>query len=329
MKFEEALKKIENGGVITTPDKDKDGSAIMIHNYKGKYYSRYGNEINTDNQYLSGISTWEVSSKNFSDVLIDIMHQFIAGETMNVMDYTRCALNQTFLDFDRDAFNSQINRQLFIVNTSYESYSKNVITILSFINHALIRHVYDHIYVFVKDEWLYKDTAKKLPYSGVFEVNENNFNITFIFVRESASCVGWIDNVFEIKQDCRILRIYDQRVTEGISREDLVQGYFSSQQDHDDCLYFLSSDINFFIAATATCTALSVSWTSGFGNPTAARSWFATTRKQAPTLTLRYDPTINKAADSISDARHPIFFHASHLSASSYPTGILCGECCP
>ena len=244
MKFEEALKKIENGGVITTPDKDKDGSAIMIHNYKGKYYSRYGNEINTDNQYLSGISTWEVSSKNFSDVLIDIMHQFIAGETMNVMDYTRCALNQTFLDFDRDVFNSQINRQLFIVNTSYEAYIKNVITILSFINHALIRHVYDHIYVFVKDEWLYKDTAKKLPYSGVFEVNENNFNITFIFVRESASCVGWIDNVFEIKQGCRILRIYDQRVTEGISQEDLVQGYFSSQQDHDDCLYFLSSDIS-------------------------------------------------------------------------------------
>ena len=59
------------------------------------------------------------------------------------------------------------------------------------------------------------------------------------------------------------------------------------------------------------------------------RAGFATTRKQEPALALNLDAQINIAADSISDARHPIIFHASHLLISSYPTGIFSGSCCP
>ena len=77
-----------------------------------------------------------------------------------------------------------------------------------------------------------------------------------------------------------------------------------------------SCAISFFSASTPTRTAMSVSWTTGLESPSTSRSWFAIVRNTAPQRTRRYCATINSAADSISDARHPIFFHAPQCCSS-------------
>lgn len=43
-----------------------------------------------------------------------------------------------------------------------------------------------------------------------------------------------------MKEGNRILRIYDQRVTETVTEDDIISHYYHAQQDRDDCIYFNS-----------------------------------------------------------------------------------------
>ena len=62
-----------------------------------------------------------------------------------------------------------------------------------------------------------------------------------------------------------------------------------------------------------TSRAAVMSWLSVWSRPAASRSWFQITWKQEPQRTPRAAAQQNSAADSISEARTPSRFHASHL----------------
>lgn len=240
MTFNEVLNQAKNGDFIIGTG--SDGLGICIHKYKDKVYTRYGVVVDESNPHLNIINDWDIAQKgDYSDILSDIMHQFSVGEAKR-LDFINCGCGIYSNEFDEESFRYSVNRQLYEIYTSSYSYMKNVYRILSLVKNAVESGVYSHIYVFVKDEWLYKDTANKTPYSHTFEVTNAKYNITYIFVRENASCVGFINDRFEINPLERILRIYDQRVTEGLTKNDITASFFTSQQEHDDCVYFLSED---------------------------------------------------------------------------------------
>ena len=78
---------------------------------------------------------------------------------------------------------------------------------------------------------------------------------------------------------------------------------------------------------TAVRTAPSVSITGSSGSPAAWRSWFHSVCSRQPARIRLTAATINRVADSISDARQPPAIHACHLAFSSAPTGDASGWC--
>ena len=75
----------------------------------------------------------------------------------------------------------------------------------------------------------------------------------------------------------------------------------------------LIADNREYVTYTGTLDGVKVSVTStGIGGPSAAIAM-----EELPALTRRQLATVKSAADSISEARHPSRFHASHLFISS------------
>ena len=102
---------------------------------------------------------------------------------------------------------------------------------------------------------------------------------------------------------------------------------------HPDHFRFLSSRLSAAIsslnASAAVSTAAPVPSARGLSSPAASRSWFQRTCSTQPARISLAAARMNSAADSISDARQPPRFQASHCSSSREACGELSGLCCP
>ena len=208
---------------------------VHLHKHKENFYTNYGVKVDIKNPYLKEMVWNRVDG--MSKIMTDILHQFITSENVMNLDFNNCSFEQCKKDFNNKVFDTLLNRQMYLIKTTEYMYTENVFRILSLIKNASASGVYDHIYVFVKDEHLYGDNAKKLPYSDIFNVTGDSA-LTFTFVREKANVIGFINDIFDIKPGKRILRIYDQRVTADLEESDFMNGFFMSQQERDDCVYF-------------------------------------------------------------------------------------------
>lgn len=91
----------------------------------------------------------------------------------------------------------------------------------------------------------------------------------------------------------------------------------------------LFSRITARIAATATSMACVMSLAAcSLSRTTACRSWFHSICKMVAQRTCRAAATVNRAADSISDASVPAAFHACQFWSRVGATGMVSGECC-
>lgn len=238
-----ALKEAEKGAMIIGESPAKEGSAdrnrpVILHYYNGNYYTNYGLKVDTNNPIFYEMN-WNIFSTADETSLpaIELIHKM--SDTKVGVNYQDCIKESTKRLFNHECFHSMVNKQTVIVNTTRNDYMLNIVRLLYTVKYALDLDIYDHIYVFIKDEWLYKDTAKNRDLVDIFEVSEDS-KITFIIVREGANCIGFFGNIFDVREGNRILRIYDQRVTENVEENDIISHYYHAQQDRDDCIYFHS-----------------------------------------------------------------------------------------
>lgn len=244
MTFDIALKIAKLGNMVIGHLDGFGDHDVIMHYFHGTYYTHYGMEIKKDNAHLEKMN-WDVlwSSDQIAHPCIKFLHIYENfNESKNSLNFALCNKEGLKESYSKECFDSSVNKQLFIARTSSESYMLNIIRLLTLVEEAVKSNVYDHIYVFVKDELLYKDVARTEHFSDeVFSVSDQS-NITFIFVKEGANCLGFLGGVFTIKEGSRILRIYDQRVMEGLTEHDIMSHYYMAQQDRDDVVIFTTLD---------------------------------------------------------------------------------------
>lgn len=243
MTFERALKMAERGNMVIGK-LDGDDRKIMVHYHGGKYYTEYGMELNLKNPNLEKMH-WDImyTEDEICKPCVDFLHHFLYIDSVkDAAQFMMCSKDNVNLVYSQECFDETVMKQIYIAKTTDDSYMINIIRLLTTVEKAVSSGIYDHIYVFVKDELLYKDVARKKQFcEKVFGVSDQS-DITFIFVREGANCLGFLANVFDIKEGSRILRIYDQRVTEGLKEEDIKNHYYMAQQNRDDSIFFLAPD---------------------------------------------------------------------------------------
>ena len=248
--FSLALKEAEKGAIVigespkVTDESgnvhDKGYKPVVLHYYNGEYYTDYGMKVDTNNSIFYEMH-WNVFSTVEETAIpaIDLMHKMTDTMKTKMVDYKDCVKEVLKKKFNQNFFDYTVNKQSVIINTTSNHYMVNVVRLLYTVKEALELDIYDHIYVFIKDEWLYKDTAKSHSLADIFKVSEKS-KITFVIVREGANCIGFFGDIFDVKEGNRILRIYDQRVTETVTEDDIISHYYHAQQDRDDCIYFNS-----------------------------------------------------------------------------------------
>ena len=214
MTFERALKMAERGNMVIGKLDDHE---IMVHYHGGKYYTEYGMELNLKNPNLEKMH-WDImyTEDEICKPCVDFLHHFLYIDSVkDAAQFMMCSKDNVNLVYSQECFDETVMKQIYIAKTTDDSYMINIIRLLTTVEKAVSSGIYDHIYVFVKDELLYKDVARQKQFS---------------------------ENVFDIEEGSRILRIYDQRVTEGLKEEDIKNHYYMAQQNRDDSIFFLAPD---------------------------------------------------------------------------------------
>ena len=235
-----AFKEARNGAIVIGRNlKDTTEKPVILHYYKGNYYTHYGMKVDERDKVFSELD-WHIFSPAEETTIpaIEFMHKMNDGYT-KMVDYSHCNKTISKDMFNKDCFDYAVNKQMVIVNTTMSDYMLNIVRLLYTVKYALNLEIYNHIYVFIKDDELYKDTAKAKNLADIFQVSSDS-KITFITVKEGANCIGFFGNLFDLKEGNRILRIYDQRVTDNVNEDDIISHYYHAQQGRDDCIYFHS-----------------------------------------------------------------------------------------